>query len=95
MLEKTVTIVNSAGIHCRPSSEILNAVNDFPTCDFFVITADNEETELNSMLALISLGLNQGVQITLRVECDDENEAAKALNTIAKLFEKHFDFPPQ
>jgi phosphocarrier protein HPr len=93
MLEKTVTIENSAGIHCRPSSEILNAVNDFPDCEFFIITADNEETELNSILALISLGLHQGNKATIKVESDDESEEAEALETVASLFEKHFDFP--
>ena len=93
MLEKIVTIENSAGIHCRPSSEILNAVNDFPDCEFFIITNDGEETELNSILSLISLGLQQGDKATVQVEGDDESEEREAVDIIADLFEKHFDFP--
>jgi phosphotransferase system HPr (HPr) family protein len=93
MLEKAITIENSDGIHCRPSSEILNAANDYPDCEFFVITDDGEETELNSILALISLGLHRGDQATVRVEGDDDNEEGEALEIIADLFEKHFDFP--
>ncbi len=93
MLEKKVTIENSAGIHCRPSSEILNAVNDFPDCEFFVISDDGDETELNSILALISLGLQRNDQVTVKVEGDDESEEEDAIKIISDLFEKHFDFP--
>ena len=95
MLKKTVTIENSAGIHCRPSSEILNAVNDFPDYEFFIITDDGEATELNSILALISLGLQQGDKATVQVKGDDEAKKREAIDIIADLFEKHFDFPQQ
>ncbi len=95
MAEKCVTVQNAAGIHCRPSSEILNAVNQFPDCTASVITADNEEVELNSILSLISLGLQAGDQVTVKITGGSDEENAQALETIANLFEKHFDFPPQ
>ena len=58
MQKRIVTVRNRAGIHCRPSGVILTAIkNEFPDHFFQVITDDGEVTELDSMLALISLGL--------------------------------------
>ena len=90
MKERLVTIRNKAGIHCRPSSVILNTISkEFPDHRFEVI-ADGASTELNSILALISLGLSCGTQVVVRVEGADEENALKR---IGDLFEYEFDFP--
>ncbi len=90
MKERVVTIHNRAGIHCRPSGVILNTINqEFPYHRFEVSNADNT-IELNSMLALISLGLAAGAQATLRCTGPKEDEA---IQRIGDLFEKEFDFP--
>lgn len=90
MKERLVTIRNKAGIHCRPSSVILNTISkEFPDHRFEVI-ADGASTELNSILALISLGLSCGTQVVVQVEGADEENALKR---IGDLFEYEFDFP--
>ena len=90
MKERLVTIRNKAGIHCRPSSVILNTISkEFPDHRFEVI-ADGASTELNSILALISLGLSCGTQVVVQVEGADEDNALKR---IGDLFEYEFDFP--
>ena len=90
MQERLVTIRNKAGIHCRPSSVILNTITkEFPDHRFKVIS-DGVPTELNSILALISLGLSCGTQVVLQVEGADEE---KAVQRIGDLFEYEFDFP--
>ena len=90
MQERLVTIRNKAGIHCRPSSVILNTISkEFPDHRFEVI-ADGASTELNSILALISLGLSCGTQVVVQVEGADEENALKR---IGDLFEYEFDFP--
>lgn len=92
MKEKTLKINNQAGIHCRPASAILNAIIEFPDHRFVVYLPGREDTELNSILSLIALGLQCGDRITLRVSGpDEENACAK----IAALFEYEFDFPPR
>jgi phosphotransferase system HPr-like phosphotransfer protein len=45
---------------------------------------------LNSILALISLGLSCGTQVVVRVEGGDEENGLKR---IGDLFEYEFDFP--
>ena len=45
MKERAFTVKNKAGIHCRPSSVILNAINkEFPYHTFCVVTEDGQET---------------------------------------------------
>lgn len=92
MQERVVTIKNQAGIHCRPSSAILTVImNEFPNTKFVICSPDGE-TELTSILNLISLGLHKNQSVTLKVE--GENEEA-ALSKIGDLFEYEFDFPPK
>lgn len=92
MQQREIKVRNNAGIHCRPASVILNAINkDYPDTSFSII-ADGEETELGGILALISLGLCCGASATLRAEGKDEE---KAIAEIGDLFETEFDFPPR
>jgi len=93
MIEKKVKIYNKAGIHCRPSSVILTTIKkDFPETKFTLITDDHPPTELNSILALISMGLHCESEALLKVEGPKEEEACAK---IAELLENEFDFPPQ
>lgn len=92
MKERIVTIRNKAGIHCRPSSIILNTIQQKYQLHTFVIEKDAEETELNSILSLISMGLACGEQALLTVSGPDED---KAIAEIGDLFEYEFDFPPK
>ena len=93
MKERLFTVRNSAGIHCRPSSVILNAINaNYPGHRFYIATNDGQEAELNSILKLISLGMTVGTQAVLSVEGPEEE---KALQEIGDLFETEFDFPPR
>ena len=89
MVEKVVTIRNHAGIHCRPSSVILEAVGKYNGVEFNVI-APNGESDLSSILGLLSLGLHCDDQATLQVSGEKEEEI---LEEIANLFEYEFDFP--
>ena len=93
MKERVFTVRNKAGIHCRPSSVILNAIgSNYSDHTFYVATADGQEIEINSILALISLGMTVGTQAMLRVEGPREE---KAIQEIGDLFENEFDFPPR
>ena len=90
MKERQITIRNKAGIHCRPSSMILNSIHQNYPLHTFLVVKDNESTELNSILSLISLGLIYGDKAILQVSGADEERAIKE---IGDLFEYEFDFP--
>lgn len=93
MQKRTVTIRNRAGIHCRPSSVILQAVGtEFPGHTFCLTTASGNSCELNSIMALLAMGLAKGDSAELAVEGPDEERAA---DRIAELLEREYDFPPR
>lgn len=91
MVERVATIHNRDGIHCRPSSAILTAVGEFPGTEFMV-TCDRGESDLCSILSLLSLGLQKGDEVSIQVTGPNEEAACKR---IADLFEFEFDFPPR
>ena len=93
MQKRTVTVRNRAGIHCRPSSVILNTVNaEFPDHSFLLTSSRGESCELNSIMGLLALCLACGDTAELTVEGANEQQAA---DRIAELLETEFDFPPQ
>ncbi len=93
MKVRKVVIRNAAGIHCRPSGVILRTIQqEFPQHLFRVKREDGEEAELDSILALISLGLCKGDEAELTVEGLNEE---RAVQRIGDLFEYEFDFPPR
>ena len=92
MQERPIKVRNRAGIHCRPSGVILNAIREeFPGHRFSIVTAEGA-TEIDSMLELISRCLTCGAEAVLRVEGPEEE---RAIRRIGDLFEYEFDFPPR
>jgi phosphocarrier protein len=89
MTERSVTVKNNDGIHCRPSGEIVAAAGNFPDCSIR-ITTDKGDSDLASIISLIVLGLSQGDNVTVIADGPGEEEACEK---IAGLFEYHFDFP--
>ena len=92
MFEKTVIILNKAGIHCRPSSAILMAAMEFSQDHKMEATCERGSSGLGSILELLALGLQCGETVTVRVEGPKENEIGPKL---AELFAHEFDFPPK
>jgi len=89
MIEKTVKVKNRAGIHCRPSSVILMAAQEYPECRLHVASAKGD-SELDSILSLLGMGLERGDEVVIRAEGVDE---LVACGRVAELFEREFDFP--
>jgi len=88
MFERTATVLNAQGIHCRPSAVIIQFAHTCP-CDIQV-KADSGQTNLRSLIELVSLGLEAGAVVTIRVAGPDEEAWCAKL---ADLFQYHFDFP--
>jgi len=88
MIERTATILNPAGIHCRPSSIIIRAARDYP--GRILVTAPAGSTELRSILDLMTLELSPGTEVSIQIEGPDAEHVCDELVT---LFETEFDFP--
>ena len=86
MTEKTVTIINRAGIHARPAALLVQTANQFAAQIFL----ENEVEKVNgkSIMGIITLGATYNSEIKIVADGDDEQEAVEA---IAHLFEKKFE----
>ena len=77
MISRDVTISNSSGLHARPATFFVQKANHF-ACS---ISVENGDRKVNakSLLGVLSLGIAQGLTITLTANGTGEEEALKAM----------------
>lgn len=85
MIKKKVTVKNSAGIHARPASVIVQEVSRYKA-DFH-IHMYGYRINGKSILGLLTLAAEQGADLELELDGPDEKEAMAAME---KLFENGF-----
>ncbi len=85
MIEKTVTIINKAGMHTRPASNIVKIASKFRS-DFFIIK-NNYSINGKSIIGVMTLAAEQGSKLTLRFDGEDEQKASAE---VVKFFEDGF-----
>ena len=86
MIEQTVQVVNRAGVHARPASLIVRAINRMKS-QVFMEVGDNK-INAKSILGVITLGAAYGTKIKIIADGKDEKEAVAA---IVRLFETKFE----
>lgn len=91
MKESKIIVNNKVGLHARPASLFVQEAAKYSS-DIKVYTQDpdtKEDREANakSILGVLTLGVFQGMEITIRAEGDDEE---KAVNTLLALVENNF-----
>lgn len=86
MVEKNVTIVNKTGLHARPANGLVNLVKKYRSR--ISLIRDNKTANAKSIINVLTLDLNQGSQVLVRTEGEDEAEALDAVVTyLANLTE--------
>jgi len=85
MPERTVQIVNKAGLHARPAAEIVKLATRYQSD----ITVVRDELEVNgkSIMGVMMLAAECGSRLQLKAEGPDADEALDALTT---LFQSKF-----
>lgn len=81
MITRDVVIQNASGFHVRPAQLFVEKAAEFKA-KLKVKTQSGAEVDSQSILGLMSLGLEQGAQITLVAEGEDEAEAVDALTAL-------------
>ena len=86
MPERTVTIASAHGLHARPASLFVQAVNasGLPV----QLTKGDKTLNAASILGVISLGINHGDQITLAADGDN---ADAVLDSLVELLTTDMD----
>ena len=84
MASKTVTVGSAVGLHARPAAVIAAAAGEVEA-DVQVALAGGDPVDASSSLMIMTLGAEQGAQVT--VTSDDE----AAVEKVAALVEQDLD----
>lgn len=77
MAEKTLTIIDEAGIHARPATKLVQAAGKFESD--LKLEYNDKTVNLKSIMGVMSLGIGKGAEIKVIAEGSEEEEAIKAL----------------
>jgi phosphocarrier protein len=86
MIEKTIKIINKAGLHTRPAATIVKMAAKYK-CEFF-ISKDGLNINGKSIIGVMTLAAEMGSEINLSFNGEDEEQAA---NEIVDYFNRGFD----
>ncbi|MBN1928348.1 MAG: HPr family phosphocarrier protein [Chlorobiaceae bacterium] len=85
MIVQEVIIRNSAGLHTRPAAAVVKLASKFRS-EFF-IEMEGSAINAKSIIGVMSLAAPKGSRLVLRLEGEDEQEAARQL---IEFFEQGF-----
>jgi len=73
MLKKTVTIGLASGLEARPVAMLVQIASQFDS----IIYVENQSVRVNakSIMGMMTLGMNNGDQITISADGQDEDKA--------------------
>lgn len=77
MKEFQYTIKDACGIHARPAGLLVKVVKGFGSTA--TLEKAGKSCDLRKLMALMGMGVKQGDIITVKVEGDDEEAAAAAI----------------
>ncbi|NLI90246.1 MAG: HPr family phosphocarrier protein [Epulopiscium sp.] len=86
MVEATATINVSSGLHARPANLFIKTASKYKSD--IKVSKDGKEVDGKRLLAIMTLGVQQGESITIKAEGEDESEAVRALED---LIERDFE----
>ena len=77
MTRREITIQNAVGLHARPATFFIQKANTYK-CSIWV-EKDERKVNAKSLLGVLSLGIVQGMSVTLLADGADEKEAVEGL----------------
>lgn len=77
MEQKTFTITDELGLHARPATILTQEAGKFDSD--IVIEFSDKSVNLKSMMGVLSLGVKQGDQITIKADGADAEDAISSL----------------
>ena len=84
-IERSFTIVNSLGLHARPTAMVVQIANRFRSDVQF--EKDGLQINAKSIMGVLTLAAGKGAMVMVVCEGD---HAAEALAALAKVFESGF-----
>ena len=87
-LNRTVTVMNEAGLHARPADLLVRIANRFQS--EILVGKGSEFVDCKSILSLLTLGAAKGTELSLRITGSD---AGEAMEVVCELFNSGFADP--
>lgn len=75
-----VTVLNPAGLHARPSASLVKLCSSFKSKVY--LEQDGYRINAKSILGVMTLAAEQGSELTLLVEGEDQDEAIKQIKAL-------------
>lgn len=85
MVEKKIVVENETGLHARPASVFVQEAENYEA--EIKISKGEEEANAKSIMGVMSLGVEQGTEITIQAE---GQEAEEAVNNLVELVQDNF-----
>ena len=85
MKEFKYVITDPVGIHARPAGELAKEAKQFKSTVFVV--KGEKEAKATALMKLMGMGIKQGDEVTVRVDGEDEEACAAAME---KFFKEKF-----
>ncbi|MBM7624579.1 HPr family phosphocarrier protein [Sporohalobacter salinus] len=82
MVEQKVVVQNETGLHARPASLLIEAANNYSA--EVQLVYKNQEVNAKSVMRVMSLGIGQGAEVTIRAEGNEEEDAVEELVELIK-----------
>lgn len=82
MREFSYVITDPEGIHARPAGILVKQAASFGSA--IKIAGNGKSADAKRLLAVMSLGIKKGMEVTFTVEGDDEDAAAEAMEAFMK-----------
>lgn len=87
MLEATVRLTNTLGLHARAAAQLVRLANRFKSSIILKRSDSNVTANAKSILSVLSIAASFGVELQVIADGDDE---ADAIAQIEKLFADKF-----
>ncbi len=81
-IKKRVTLQNKHGLHARPATAFVELAKKFKSD--ITISHNDQEVDAKSIFSILTLGLGEGVKITIKAVGKDAQKAADDLANLVK-----------
>lgn len=71
------SIKDAVGIHARPAGLLVKKAKEYKST--IMIRARGKEADATRLMALLSMGVKEGTEITVTIEGEDEAQAAEGI----------------
>ncbi|WP_280769828.1 phosphocarrier protein HPr [Salipaludibacillus daqingensis] len=82
MAEKKFTITAETGIHARPATQLVNKAGQYES--EVTLEYNGKSVNLKSIMGVMSLGVGQGSEVTIKAEGPDAEAALQGLDEVMK-----------